>query len=535
MESDETMLNSCNLPEEEMRLLASIEAAYQAQRYPVASELIHNRLGSSVIDVSNRSGASLLLQLAGLLVDIAKGNNLRTDAELGLSILERNQEDFYRITTPASLAYNIGNAKHSIFTIDKIRDDYEHTPDSIRLLIEAKNSYLKALKILTPYDSRLEPMLLVNLGTVFSESGRISEAIHCYDLALEKAPGFQKALGCRSTDLIWLNTLTEKYSKMMLVHVYHGLVVSLADSSMPPLYRRDQEEKLRQTISALNKHGVNDIDQVVEEYLSADRRTALSEFQKYSLKHGLFLSESGIYCYCPEGCSDSLDFDESGLSTSLAKRMRLVLERTKSEYAYARWLYWESIHWSGVPSGEYWPLSGKSEILTELTGPKSEMLRNSYRSAYAILDKIGSALFDLFEMPSPLKRVYYDTLWKLPKKQQTDSATYRWPELKSMERFPLIGLFSLATELDHASGEWSHFKEWRNALEHRGLYIADTSNSEIENHELKKYFQIVTEKDMQEQCLRLLQVTAGALINFSLCVKHASKWRLKNREHEINL
>jgi len=520
------------LPEEDVDLLACIEEAYQKLDYATASSLIHQRLDSSVIDVSTQSRALLYLQLACLLIDVAKASNTRVDAEIGLSILEENQSEFLKLTTASSLAYNIGNAKHSLFTIDRLSSTFEYTPNTIELLIEAKNSYLSAMKTLTEYDSRLLPKLLVNLGTVLSESGRISEAILCYDQAIEKIPDFQQAHGCRAVDLVWLNILTEKYSKMMLVHVYNGLVVSLSDHSMPPFYRRDQEEKLRQTVNALNKHGVYDIDQAVEEYLDADRATPLSDFQKYALKHGLFLSESAIYCYCPEGCSDSLDFDESGLPISIAKRMRLVLERVKSEFVYARWLYWESLNGQKTPSGEYWPLESDSNVLPESTGPRTEMLRDSYRTTYSILDKVASALLDLFEMPSPPKKVYFETLWKLPKGERTENTQYRWPEMKTMERFPLVGLFSLSTDLDRTSGEWSHFKSWRNALEHRGMFIVNADSPNIEKHELRKYFEIATERDMQEQCLRLLQVTAGAIINFSLCVKHSSKWRRRIQESE---
>ncbi len=522
------------LPEEDLKLLESIEAAYQALDYPKASSLIQGRLGLDNIDPSTRSGALLLIQLACLLIDISKARNLRVDAEEGLDILERNLEVFQKIVSPSNLHYNIGNAKHSLFTIDRLTASFEYTPDSLGLLIEAKNSYLKALELLTDDSTLLEPMILVNLGTVLSESGRISEAIHCYDLALDKNPDIPQAYGCRAADLIWLNTLTGKYTKMLLLHVYKGLVTSLMDSAMPPFYRQDQEEKLRQTIGILKEHGICDIEKAVEEYSVADKANTLSEFQKYALRHGLFLSEHAVYCNCPEGCVDNIDFDESGMSESLAARMRLVLERVKSEFAFARWLYWQSINENSQIFNEaIWPLKHQSSVLTEETGPKTELLRASYRTSYSILDKIGSALCDMFDMPSTPKRIYFDKLWLLPRKMQTDSVKYRWPKMNSMARFPLIGLFSLATDLDHDSGEWSHFRDWRNALEHRGLFIVSSSgDTDTEKYELNKYFQVVSITEMVEQCLRLLQATAGAIMNFALCVKHNSKWQLDQQTDE---
>ena len=95
---------------------------------------------------------------------------------------------------------------------------------------------------------------------------------------------------------------------------------------------------------------------------------------------------------------------------------------------------------------------------------KSEMLRNSMRIAFGILDKITNSLCELFQVGEQHENVSFFSFWD-PKKEQ-------WKQIGDTENVGLVGLLSIASDLFQKSGgEWSMLKEWRDLLEHRLLAL----------------------------------------------------------------
>jgi hypothetical protein len=194
--------------------------------------------------------------------------------------------------------------------------------------------------------------------------------------------------------------------------------------------------------------------------------------------------------------------------------MELLLNRLKSEFAFARWSYFNSL--DQEITLEFDVLY--SDLLdNEVITPKMELMRSSFRICYGILDKIALGVCKLFNVPA--KRIHFETFWEDAKIK---------PLLNHTKNLHLNALYSIACDLNTASGELKHFKNWRNKLEHNLLIIKDTLDSS-EDHlkvfEDKEFVAVVNTNDFETKTLHLLQLTRAAIISFVYCV------RLQTIEH----
>lgn len=506
------------IPEADRNVLDRIESAYARGDCHQAAKLTGQRLDEGHIDISSPRGALLAVRLACLLIDASAATFSLNDAIRGLYLLEECRAVLDSLITQANYEYNLANAKHTIFNIHRNTRSFRYRPETIDLLTQAKDHYWKAFKLMDSGERGPRAELLVNLGTVLSESGRVAEAIRCYDEVLEQDPGFPQANGCRAQDLVWLNSLSGSYSQMLLMQAHQGFSVSLEAGVLPSPYRESQQASLAQIETVLGEHGVSDVNGSLAKHAAAERDWLLQPHEAFWLRHGLYLNEHGIYCKCPVACRDDIAFKVAGRSTPEAVRLGLVLNRIKAEFAYARAAHWRAIEAEAHGlDGLEWPQDIRATLEGEVTGPAAESLRIAFRVSYGILDKIASSVTDLFEMAPPRSPIYFESFWKRPGKRGGESC---WPELESMAQFPLIGLLSLATDLDRKTGEWATYKTWRNALEHRGLILFGDAVGDNQELCLEDRFSLASLDDFTQQSLRLLQVVAGAIINYVLCIRN---------------
>ena len=89
--------------------------------------------------------------------------------------------------------------------------------------------------------------------------------------------------------------------------------------------------------------------------------------------------------------------------------MELILNRLKSEYSLARYLQYESAQ----EKTEKLKTVDKELTFTELyvneaVGIQPEMLKNSFRICFGILDKIAFAVCDLFGLSESSESIYFE-------------------------------------------------------------------------------------------------------------------------------
>jgi hypothetical protein len=155
------------------------------------------------------------------------------------------------------------------------------------------------------------------------------------------------------------------------------------------------------------------------------------------------------------------------------------------------------------------------------TGP--EMLRTSFRLCFGVLDKIVRAVCDLFNLADPTEPIYFESFWRPRGSNLSEKQKQRWSKVNSIENFPLLALYSQATDLNSHGGEWGIFKTWRNDLEHEMLILTQSAREPIDIYGTlggTTSTKRVQHEEFKEKTLHLLQLTRSAIFNFVFCVRH---------------
>jgi len=167
-----------------------------------------------------------------------------------------------------------------------------------------------------------------------------------------------------------------------------------------------------------------------------------SNFRKFCLYNNLCLSEHSLYCNCVGASSDDLTIPKSAESIGgdFVPKMELQLNRLKSEFAFARLLYYQS-------DQEQWNSYENELSFTELyedesVGLCSEMLRTSFRLCFGILDKIAHAICELFDMSDSDEPLAFERFWRPRGKGLSPKQQNRWKKLNSIENYSLLALYT---------------------------------------------------------------------------------------------
>lgn len=458
------------------------------------------------------------VRLAGLLVDL--GGHLGDEdlVKSGLAIFIDNYQELAKYLHPEGLEYNVGNAKKSLYDIQCLRNGNTFRPESITLITEAKNHYWKAIKL-----GAIDPQLLVNLANALDQCARVTEALLWFDRALSLNPTFGMAHLNRGMALLFLNTISGTYSISQLYAAKASFRLAETSGNLP----EHLKEAARRQRSIINNHlfelGWN--NENIESYEAQHRSEyeAHDKYWRFCLSNYLALSEHALYCQCAAARRDDLSITKTTapIGGDFVPRLELLLNRMKSEFVLARSLFYQSI----AGDEDAWDIHSFEGTFTELhereeIGLKSEFLRTSFRLCFGILDRIAQGLNELYDLAEPSEALYFESFWR-PRDQQKKGVEDRWRRINEKKNMGLVALYSLATDLNRVRGEWKHFKEFRNDLEH-GLLVLLPEGQDALPHETvpsKIPYKSMSTEEFRERALQMLQFTASAIFSFAYCVR----------------
>lgn len=450
----------------------------------------------------------VLYNVASFLVDIGHGTRKKELSKMGHDIIAENKIEFIRITTPGNYYYNLANAKTNLLTEE---NSFNLTFNNIEELVEAKNYYWKSLKEYQRQgDLKLE--VQVNLANMLKRQFRLSEAIRYYDIVNSKSLDISQSHANRSDSLKMLNIVSNSYSLKMIEEVAKGYKIASESKNIPHSWADYYKAQFKENESKLSDYNLdkNDNESTDEEFKQ------LSSYRKFCVNKYLSLSEHALYCSCAASARDNLTIPltQKKIKGEFVPKMEMVLNRIKSEYSLARKNYYDYFNppddISSLLHEDCFTELGNSEIL----GISIEKLRTSFRLCFGILDKIAIAICELYNIPKK-GSVYFHNFWRL------DSDNRR--ELFESIRNPgLLALYSIATDLNmYKNGEWSCFKDWRNALEHNFFVVLDKENN-IDPYRSLSYIkesEIVYLDDFIFFLMELLQITRSAIFSFVFTIR----------------
>ena len=273
--------------------------------------------------------------------------------------------------------------------------------------------------------------------------------------------------------------------------------------------------------SIVLRHGYDHQAHVRDEIQKQTETGQNSEYRKFCIGMHLCLSEHSLYCSCAGSSQDDLPITmaKTSIGGHFVPRMEFMLNRLKVEFSFARLLFYQ-----GSGSRECgWDLYQDELRFTDLheserIGPRTEMVRLSFRMCFGILDRIARAVCELYELSAASDKVYFESFWKHGKARD---GCDRWQAVNHTANPLLVALYSLAYDLS-PNGRWPDFKEWRNSLEHGFLVIRCDDTRDLDPLSVTRPTEgdvIVSHELFIERTLLLLRMTRAAIMYFAFLVR----------------
>jgi hypothetical protein len=462
------------------------------------------------------------VRIACLLVDVGASSQDGTMVQAGLDLFDRNYAAFSEDIHPTTLEYNIGNAKKSLYDIAVAERQGRFRPEAIELLTEAKAHYWKVLKLAG--DATVSPEVFVNLANSLDQCGRVVEALMWYSRALSLEPMFGMVHLNKGQALLFLNTISDTYSIKLLDEARRCFSLAETSGQLPRVLIEHAQFWRKDLDESLTKLGYNEEKIREDESLHVEEYESHGPYWKWCLRNYLALSEHSLYCNCAGARRDDLAIPkQSGaIGGEFVPDLELLLNRMKSEFCLARALYYQGV----VASSErLWNTGPFEGTFTELyegeeIGLQAEFLRTSFRLCFGVLDKVARGIANLFGLAPASEALYFESFWR-PVNERKKGEERRWKLINQQENLALVALYSLTTDLNRIGGEWGHFKEDRNHLEH-GIFLVRkdrTVNSENGSVIDLASVKAVSTSEFAEHTLQMLQFTVSAIFSFAFCVR----------------
>ncbi len=238
-----------------------------------------------------------------------------------------------------------------------------------------------------------------------------------------------------------------------------------------------------------------------------------SDYRKYVLKNELSLNEHALHCHCNNSKQDNLSIGIYGGSTHInnpkkLKELERYLNRIKSEYAFARLLFYKYDTFDNSQQQfyceeDYENTSAQKD--NEILGYQIEHLRTSYRIIYGMLDKIASAILVHYNIPEGNKSVYFEDVFHQFQEELSEKKNIHLYALQSMA-------LDLSQSLDGIKvGSLGFYKKIRNKLEH-GLLILNENETDLEIKEINV-------SDFKVFVLELMRLTKSAVFSLNFLIR----------------
>ncbi len=478
--------------------------------YVEAREIV-NQILQETTSLEKNEKLNIETHFFGFLIDIGCESENEDDLIKAINFFETNEVILESVITKSSYYYNLANAKHALGKIFYLKNRGVHslylTKDKLQAPI---NLYWLAFKTLNTNDKSLFYQILINLSNSLVQISRIIEGLQFLDIVLKQNPNFPQALISRGDNLFYLSEFTNcPVTIALYTQIFNSYDKGIKTNLLPnAIADRVESHKLRALLKiqayGFDNSNINkDLIETKNEYNNH------TEFRKFCIDNFLTLNEHGIYCPCVANKKDNLQIGIPNVyfKSELLPKLELLLNRIKSEFAFARWNFYKS---NTEEAFDYDVVF--SELLeNEVINSQTETLRTSYRICYGILDKIALGICKLYDVEGG--NIFFERFWNDKKRIAT---------LETQRNIHLNALYSIANDLNTETGELKHFKNWRNKLEHNLLILKDTKNQTpdlLNIFDDENFVIIVDLEEFKEKTQQLLQITRAAIFSFVFCVR----------------
>lgn len=255
-----------------------------------------------------------------------------------------------------------------------------------------------------------------------------------------------------------------------------------------------------------------------------EKKRKRAPYFSYCIENQFFINEHSFFCDCGRSIGDSLEIKTFHPHTQLewVKKFEKLLNCLISDYSLARHSLFQCESASNpVPFFKKENIKNNASLLR-----KDSLLKNSFKICYSILDQICYGILEAREIDvdqllkeqrtleeNKRLNIYFLNMWGLCQFSEEDFRNNLY----------LISLYSLSRDLDRTDySALKSFKEIRNAMEHKILFIDDSK------HNLGSDFKegkVISRSELLTKTKLLMVLTKSAIVSFAYLVRRESKIR----------
>ena len=451
------------------------------------------------------SNPILYYSFSGLLINVGVLENDQSLVNEGTNYLFDNLKVLSKIKALAPGAYyNLANGYNALFDFKIIKDKYYALFNKTELE-QAKSNYLKALQSISNSKSLLCSQIWVNLGNLYSDIGRVVDALDCYDTAILCKPDHGMAYVNKGKALYYFAKYSGKQRAPFAREAYR-----LIKKGLELGINKEAISYFTNLLAIIENHFKN------KEWLNKEKTSshieikAKNKFERflieYCLKNRLYLNICSFCQRCDQAIGDSETIEKmiepvgklDRITDSRMSYLFSYINQIKQDFITARFLFVLS-QYRGINLKF---VDAKVKLIDTLDyqqhNIRVEILRNSFVSFYNILDKIACFINDYLELDKGSnKNVYFSDVWY--KDLRSENGIHG--NILETKNYFLNALYNIHGDIE--KGTQKKLKGIRHRLTHGFLRIYWMAGVEDKK---------MTERTLYEDTLTLSKIVRNAVI-----------------------
>ena len=344
---------------------------------------------------------------------------------------------------------------------------------------------------------------MVNLGNCFDESGRVVDALECYDEALKSKSDHGMALGNKGMALSYYALVAGEHEGTFMLEAYYLLSKAL-ELGVPFESTGYFSKRLEEIREHFPDKDVLDSPPA----FPGCKIKAESGFEKFlaefCVKNRLYLNTCNFCQKCDAAIGDTAVIKKMAMPRkegeefpSAIMRLLSYLNQIKQDYVSARFL----LVLSRYSELDLDFVDKRVRIMDTLDHSlhniRIQLVKTSFKSFYDILDKIACFINDYLGLGISERRTYFHSLW-YPRNTKTVRK-----RIEQTNNFTLNALFDMNKDFGK-KGHHEELRNTRNALTHRFVNIRRFQEREDEQN--------MREETLLKQTLDLGRLVRNAII-----------------------
>ena len=401
-------------------------------------------------------------------------------------------------------------------------------PDGVQEILSLRKA------ILEPSFGTLNPVygcqIRTNLANRLNDLGRPIAANEQWLMVLKIVPNFAKSLANRAQGLAsYAGAIYDDGHKHLLLAAARSTFDEALDANA--LWESDDRishaprliEQRGEIVRYFKRIGYDEILDLNQWPLGSTKQER--RYRSWCLRERLFLNPLNDAYTDSVAATDVLHLADHVYAIRDAPRFPAYYNLLKQEYIGARYRLYRAIHERDpafIMRDAQMLDSGEADILGHFT----EELRSSFRSSYALFDKVGLLLNDYFEVGLRAGNVSFRGLWRKDQDKPEVRDVFR-----GRKNWPLRGLYFLSRDLfeegfrDVAEPDAFNLADLRRRVEHRFVSFQDSATEESSETHM-----CISLGEFEPKALRLLKLAREALVYVSLAIHREERVRQESAD-----